>query len=73
MSDPANVLPDSDLPVYIGCVDPVSYFFLGELDDIAIYDRALTQAEIQQDMGSISPAAVRSTDKLANTWGAIKK
>lgn len=73
MPDPSAVVPDSDLPVYIGCVDPNSYFFVGELDDIAIYDRALTQAEIQQDMGSISPATVESTGKLASTWGAMKK
>jgi hypothetical protein len=73
MSDPSDVVPDSDRPVYIGCVDPASYFFVGELDDIAIYNRALTQAEIQQDMGSISPASVESTGKLASTWAAIKK
>ena len=73
VTDPIKILPDSDLPVYIGCVDPANYFFKGELDDIAIYNRALTQAEIQRDMGSISPASVNSVGKLANTWAAIKK
>jgi hypothetical protein len=71
-SDPSNVLPDSDLPVYIGCVDPNDFFFVGELDDIAIYRRALTEEEIQQDMGSISPASVESADKLTSTWATIK-
>jgi hypothetical protein len=73
VSDPSKIVPDSDLPVYIGCVDPTNYFFKGELDDIAIYNRALNQAEIQQDMSSISPAPVESAGKLANTWAAIKK
>ena len=72
VNDPSNVVPDGDLPVYIGCVDPNSFFFVGELDDLAIYRRALTQEEIQRDMGSILPAAVESTGKLISTWATIK-
>lgn len=70
--DPSSIVPDGDLPVYIGCVDPNSYFFVGELDDVAIYSRALTQEEIQRDMGSIEPASVESTGKITSTWATIK-
>ena len=48
-------------------------FFEGIIDDIAIYNRALTEKEIRTDMGGgVLPLAVQSTEKLASTWGSIK-
>lgn len=68
---PEKMVPDSDLPVYIGCVAPGQYFFNGMLDDLAIYKRALSQQEIIQDMNAIV-MPVESKGKLAVAWGEIK-
>jgi len=66
-----KIVPDGDLPVYIGCVMPGQYFFKGALDDLAIYSKALTQQEISLDMNSLA-APVESLDKSAITWAEIK-
>jgi hypothetical protein len=69
---PTDTVPDGDQPVWIGIVDPNNFFFRGMLDEIAIYSRALTPAEIQQDMNGVI-LAVQSKDKLATTWGKVKR
>jgi len=66
-----KTVPDSNLPVYIGCVAPGQYFFKGMLDDLAIYGRALSQQEIIQDMNAfVTP--VESIGKATIKWGEIK-
>ena len=48
-------------------------FFEGIIDDVAIYNRALTEKEIRTDMEEgVLPLAVHPTEKLATTWGRIK-
>tara|TARA_B100000749_G_scaffold226326_1_gene181870 strand:- start:111 stop:884 length:774 start_codon:yes stop_codon:yes gene_type:complete len=48
-------------------------FFEGIIDDVAIYNRALTEKEIRTDMEEgVLPLAVQSTEKLSTTWGRIK-
>ena len=48
-------------------------YFPGILDEVRIYDRALTQEEIQQNFEYRNSAlAVDVTGKLADTWGAMK-
>jgi alpha-N-arabinofuranosidase len=71
---PASVgtVPDGDKPVWIGTVDAVSFPFQGALDEVAIYSRALTDAEIQEDMRGIV-LAVRSEAKLATRWAAMRR
>ena len=46
--------------------------WLGSIDDVVIYNRALSADEISSLMGSGPFAAVESNGKLAATWGAIK-
>ena len=68
---PEKIVPDGNLPVYIGCVAPGQYFFKGMLDDLAIYSRALSQQEIVQDMNAfVTP--VEHLDKATISWGEIK-
>lgn len=43
----------------------------GMLDEIAIYNRALTEGEIQQDMNGVL-ASVSQLGKLTTTWGYLK-
>ena len=49
------------------------YWFLGIIDEVACYNRALTEKEIKQDMErGVLPTAVSPLDKLATTWSRIK-
>lgn len=66
-----KIVPDGDLPVYIGCVAPGQLFFKGALDDLVIYSRILTQTEIMEDIKAIA-ASVVSKNKLVTTWAGIK-
>ena len=48
-----------------------NYFFNGIIDEVRLYDRVLTEAEIAAVMDSDS-LAVEASDKLAITWGQLK-
>ena len=49
------------------------YNFIGTIDEVRIYNRALSAEEVVQNMESPgSSTAVNPTDKLAATWGEIK-
>ncbi|MBD3181797.1 hypothetical protein GF312_05865 [Candidatus Poribacteria bacterium] len=48
-------------------------YFLGLLDEVRVYDRALEQDEVQKNMEATSNSmAVEPLDKLYETWGEIK-
>jgi len=47
--------------------------FVGVVDEIRFYDRALTEAEIMQNYSSMDQLAVEPADKLATSWSQIKK
>lgn len=47
--------------------------WLGSIDDVVIYSRALTEAEIRQVMEAGPFAAVEPGGKLTTAWGAIKR
>ena len=56
-----------------GVVDTQVSPFEGIIDDVAIWNRALTVDEIAEMMGNGIPAlAVEPGGKLATVWGAIK-
>jgi len=67
-----KVVPDGDRPVCIGSVSPSQYFFVGALDDLVIYNRALSEAEIRKDMEGINMSVDRQ-NKLSTFWGSVKK
>ena len=46
--------------------------FNGAIDEVAVWDRALTEDEIEQSMGDLA-AAVDPSGKLATTWARVKK
>ncbi|HIE28073.1 TPA: LamG domain-containing protein [Candidatus Poribacteria bacterium] len=51
-----------------------NYFVDGTIDEIGIYARALTDAEIEANYKAKSPTAdIRAAGKLSACWGAIKK
>ena len=52
----------------------VRYWLIGAVDEPAIFDRALSEAEINElmDNGMQAVLAVNTSNKLAITWGNIK-
>ncbi len=46
-------------------------YFEGEIDDVAVYNRALDEKEVQANF--TIAFAVEARKKLALTWGAIKR
>ncbi|MBC8462179.1 MAG: LamG domain-containing protein [Deltaproteobacteria bacterium] len=46
--------------------------FNGVIDEVRIYNRALSEAEIQQNYKSTLQLAVEPSNKLAITWGSVK-
>ena len=48
--------------------------FNGMIDEVQIWDKALTEAEIRQSMGDmLKGASVNPAVKLASTWGNVKR
>ena len=63
-------------PVYLGAGNNrgrAEGFFNGIIDEVRIYDRTLTEAEIIHNYQSTTGLAVDRTDKLPTVWGALKK
>lgn len=63
-------------PVYLGAGNnrgKAEGFFNGIIDEVRIYDRTLTEAEIMHNYQSTTGLAVDRTDKLPTVWGALKK
>jgi hypothetical protein len=47
-------------------------YLIGAMDEVRIYNRALTEEEVKQNFESKGMAAVDSKSKLATAWGMIK-
>ena len=67
---------DNVTPVLIGARftggNP-SDFFRGALDEVAIFNVALTEEQIQEVMAGLSgPEAISASGKLISTWGSIR-
>jgi hypothetical protein len=59
--------------LYIGSRVGNERFLTGTVDEVRMYDRALTQAEIQKDMETFGKYAVSPSGKLAVCWGEVKQ
>jgi hypothetical protein len=46
--------------------------FNGVIDEVQVWDRALSEAEINDSMGDLTIAAVDTSGKLTTTWGKLK-
>jgi hypothetical protein len=56
---------------FIGSFKGTSEYWDGIIDELRVYNRALDQTEIEEDMKG--PTAVHPADKLATNWGEIKR
>ena len=63
----------NDLDLRIGCAagDPPYIFKNGSIDEVGVWRRALTEAEIAEAMKGF--LTVSPKDKVATTWGSIKR
>jgi hypothetical protein len=66
---------DSDGDYLIGCHKNITNFWDGIIDDVVLIGKALSPDEINDLMinGVVTIMAVNSSDKLATSWGNIKK
>ena len=63
----------NDLNVNIGAREGKSTFFNGAVDEVAIYNRVLSEYEVKQNFAADGiVTAVEATNKLSLTWGGIK-
>ena len=66
---------DVDLPNSLVIGDYIThglYNFPGIIDEVKIYNRAISQDEIKRDMETVGVYAVYPSEKLAVCWGAIR-
>lgn len=71
--DCAGELEKNSKPLYIGARGGSSRWMNGLIDEIKMYNRALNEAEIKQDMDNpTANLAVNADGKSAVTWGKVK-
>ena len=68
-----GTLKTTNQGLYIGSRVGNERFLTATVDEVRVYNRALTETETQKDMKTFGPYAVSSAGKLAITWGQIKK
>jgi hypothetical protein len=69
----AGTILTNDDPLFIGARGGSERFVTGALDEIKVYNYALSQAEIIADMENpVPPSAVKPYSKLAVTLGTLK-
>ena len=65
-------LSGNSLPLRIAADSNAQNLFLGIIDEVRIYNRALNEKEVKQNFAAEGLAVVSPTKKLAITWGEIK-
>jgi len=65
-------LKSSNQPLHIGSRLGAERFLTGIVDEVRIYNRALTKDEIKKDMQTFGKISVNPLKKLATCWGDIK-
>ena len=58
--------------IYIGSRTASVRFLKGAVDEVRIYNRALSETEVKKDVKTFGPSAVSKASKLAVTWGRMK-
>jgi hypothetical protein len=59
--------------VYVGSRAGNQRFLIATVDEVRIYNRGLTEEEIQRDMETSGILAVSSSGALATRWGEVKR
>jgi hypothetical protein len=59
-------------PIIIGAADGTTRYFNGRMDDVRIYNKALSEDEVKKSMTALERQATDPRRKLTLTWGRIK-
>ena len=72
--DASGTIASSKNPINFGkrVEDDNTYFFIGDLDEVAVFNVALAEADIKEIMKGLSPSAVLASGKLSTMWGNVK-
>lgn len=68
-------LKDYNGAIYLGAVNrngKAESFFRGVIDEVRVYDRELSQEEINQNFNAKAGLAVEPSRKLSTVWGTLK-
>jgi hypothetical protein len=68
----AGELKTSNRAVHIGSRLAGERFLTGTVDEVRVYNRALTQAEIRKDMETFGALSVSTSESLSICWGEVK-
>jgi hypothetical protein len=66
-------LKENTKSVYIGSRNGGERFLTGVVDEVMIYSRALSKAEINEDMETLGRLSVSPSGKLATSWGEVRQ
>ena len=69
----AGKITSQKVELHIGQAQTGLPSMIGKIDEVAIYDRALTLDEIKSDMENGVFFAVDPKEKLATKWSTLKK
>jgi len=70
---PANEIASQKVEFHVGKAQTGLPGMIGRIDELAVYDRALTLKEIKSDMEEGVFFAVDPKEKLATTWANLKR
>ena len=71
-TEPAGALVfESKGPLYIGCDRPYGDYFRGRIDEVRIYDRALDDSEVLNDMGPHDSMVVATAEDEGTITRAV--
>jgi hypothetical protein len=59
-----RIIPNPDAPLTIGCANTEAAFVNGLIDEVAIYDRALSPAEVKARWRALAPATKPGAEKV---------
>ena len=65
-----GTIQTTDNPLWIGGNNPYGEYFAGLIDEVRVYNRALTQADIQADMNTAVVPTARRHDPAVGAHGA---
>ncbi len=69
----AGKMPENTASVTIGKRSlAAECFFNGMIDEVAVFNRALSEEEVKAAMEGIEPSAVEPEGKFATSWGSVK-
>ena len=69
----SNLVPGGK-PLVVGDERPLSRLFQGLIDEVAIFNKALSQDEINEIMGGIDTLlSVKPMGKITSAWADVKR